>query len=148
MDINSPSRVFANEVGKFIPEGISLGIETNADSVYKTLRNLSDNLTSNINVSDLMDSMNIRTSDININNKNSNAGLIENVKELIETVKSNSTIDYEKMANGFKNAVNGINNTIVMDKTVVGKMTAKTVNEENKIANKQQSRFRGEVDFV
>lgn len=148
LKIQSPSRVFASEVGKFIPEGISLGIETNADSVYKTLRNLSDNLTSNINVSDLMDSMNIRTSDININNKNSNAGLIENVKELIETVKSNSTIDYEKMANGFKNAVNGINNTIVMDKTVVGKMTAKTVNEENKIANKQQSRFRGELDYV
>lgn len=148
LGIQSPSRVFANEVGKFIPSGISLGIESNAESVYKTLRNLSDNLVSNINVSGLMDSINIRTSDINVNSKNSNAGLVTEIKGLIEAVKSNSTIDYDKMARGFEKAVNKIDNTIVMDKTVVGKMTAKTVNEENKIANKQKSRFRGEVDYV
>lgn len=148
LGIQSPSRVFANEVGKFIPEGISLGIDTNAESVYKTLRNLSNNLASNINVSGLMDSINIRTSDINVNSKNSNVGLITEIKGLIEAVKSNSTIDYDKMARGFEKAVNKMDNTIVMDKTVVGKMTAKTVNEENKIANKQRSRFRGEVDYV
>lgn len=148
LGIQSPSRVFANEVGKFIPSGISLGIESNAESVYKTLRNLSNNLSSNINVRGLIDSINIRTSDINVNSKNSNAGLITEIKGLIEAVKSNSTIDYDKMVRGFEKAVNKMDNTIVMDKTVVGKMTAKTVNEENKIADKQRSRFRGEVDYV
>lgn len=148
LKINSPSKVFRDRIGKSIPEGMAIGIETNADSVYKTLRNLSNNLSSNINVSGLMDSINIRTSDINVNSKNSNAGLVTEIKGLIEAVKSNSTIDYDKMARGFEKAVNKIDNTIVMDKTVVGKMTAKTVNEENKIANKQKSRFRGEVDYV
>lgn len=148
LKINSPSKVFRDRIGKSIPEGMAIGIETNADSVYKTLRNLSNNLSSNINVSGLMDSINIRTSDINVNSKNSNAGLVTEIKGLIEVVKSNSTIDYDKMAKGFEKAVNKIDNTIVMDKTVVGKMTAKTVNEENKIANKQKSRFRGEVDYV
>ncbi len=43
LQIKSPSRVFANQVGKFIPLGIARGIENNADSVYNTLSALSDN---------------------------------------------------------------------------------------------------------
>jgi TP901 family phage tail tape measure protein len=43
LQIKSPSRVFANQVGKFIPLGIARGIENNADSVYSTLSTLSNN---------------------------------------------------------------------------------------------------------
>ena len=43
LQIKSPSRVFANQVGKFIPLGIAQGIESNADSVYSTLSTLSSN---------------------------------------------------------------------------------------------------------
>lgn len=43
LQIKSPSRVFANQVGKFIPLGIARGIESNADSVYSTLSTLSNN---------------------------------------------------------------------------------------------------------
>lgn len=43
LQIKSPSRVFANQVGKFIPLGIAQGIENNADSVYSTLSALSNN---------------------------------------------------------------------------------------------------------
>lgn len=43
LQIKSPSRVFANQVGKFIPLGIAQGIESNADSVYSTLSALSNN---------------------------------------------------------------------------------------------------------
>lgn len=43
LQIKSPSRVFANQVGKFIPLGIARGIENNADSVYSTLSTLSSN---------------------------------------------------------------------------------------------------------
>lgn len=43
LQIKSPSRVFANQVGKFIPLGIAQGIESNADSVYSTLSTLSNN---------------------------------------------------------------------------------------------------------
>lgn len=43
LQIKSPSRVFAEQVGKFIPLGIAQGIESNADSVYSTLSALSNN---------------------------------------------------------------------------------------------------------
>ena len=33
LKINSPSKVFSDEIGRFIPEGIAVGIEANADSV-------------------------------------------------------------------------------------------------------------------
>ena len=39
--IESPSKVFANEVGRYIPEGIALGIEKNADIVTDALKDLS-----------------------------------------------------------------------------------------------------------
>jgi len=40
LDINSPSRVMREEVGRWIPEGIALGIKDNAKSVYKELENM------------------------------------------------------------------------------------------------------------
>jgi len=39
--IESPSKVFANEVGRYIPEGIALGIEKNADVVTDAMKDLS-----------------------------------------------------------------------------------------------------------
>ena len=36
-EIGSPSRLFADEVGKWIPEGIAVGIEANADSVTNAM---------------------------------------------------------------------------------------------------------------
>ncbi|WP_096435915.1 tape measure protein [Alteribacter populi] len=42
--IHSPSRVMKDDVGKWIPEGIAIGIRDNAKSVYKELDNLSDNM--------------------------------------------------------------------------------------------------------
>lgn len=40
--ISSPSKVMANEVGKYIPEGIALGIEKNADAVTDAMAELKD----------------------------------------------------------------------------------------------------------
>lgn len=41
LKIKSPSRVFANEVGKYIPSGIALGIKNNAKSMIKSVQNIS-----------------------------------------------------------------------------------------------------------
>ena len=41
LDIKSPSKVFAKEVGKWIPEGIAVGITDNAKSALKAVKNLS-----------------------------------------------------------------------------------------------------------
>ena len=40
LGINSPSKVFADEVGKWIPEGIAVGIDKNAKSVLSSMRDL------------------------------------------------------------------------------------------------------------
>ena len=40
LGINSPSKVFADEVGKWIPEGIAVGITKNAKSALKAMKNL------------------------------------------------------------------------------------------------------------
>lgn len=43
LDINSPSKVFAKEVGKWIPEGIAVGITDNAKSVLGAMKDLTVN---------------------------------------------------------------------------------------------------------
>ena len=40
--IASPSKLMRDEIGKFIPQGIAVGIEANADSVYKAMDDLSN----------------------------------------------------------------------------------------------------------
>ena len=44
LDINSPSRVFANNVGKWIPEGIAKGIADNAGVANDAVRNVTTGL--------------------------------------------------------------------------------------------------------
>lgn len=40
--ISSPSKLMRDQIGKFIPEGVAVGIEANADSVYKAMDDLSN----------------------------------------------------------------------------------------------------------
>lgn len=40
LGINSPSKVFADEVGKWIPEGIAVGIDKNAKSVLQSVKDV------------------------------------------------------------------------------------------------------------
>jgi len=42
--INSPSKVMADEVGKWLPEGIAVGIDKNAKSVMSSMRSLTTNV--------------------------------------------------------------------------------------------------------
>lgn len=44
LGIGSPSKVFAKEVGQWIPAGIALGIDQNADTVHASLRKISADL--------------------------------------------------------------------------------------------------------
>ena len=38
--ISSPSKLMANEIGRYIPEGIALGIQENSDAVYDAMADL------------------------------------------------------------------------------------------------------------
>lgn len=54
--IASPSRLMKNTIGKFIPEGIAVGIDDEADTVYKSANNLGEQVLSgldNIQMPDL-----------------------------------------------------------------------------------------------
>ncbi|OTN76721.1 hypothetical protein A5886_001800 [Enterococcus sp. 8G7_MSG3316] len=44
LNINSPSKVMENEVGRWIPEGIAVGIEKYAGSAYQAIDNLSEGM--------------------------------------------------------------------------------------------------------
>ena len=44
MDIHSPSRVMRDDVGRFIPEGLALGIDKYADKAYEAMQSLSSGL--------------------------------------------------------------------------------------------------------
>ena len=58
--IGSPSKVFRDEVGRFIPQGVAVGVEADTDSALKAIDNMND---------DIMDEMNravaIETGSIN-----------------------------------------------------------------------------------
>lgn len=41
LKIKSPSKTFADEIGKFIPSGIAYGMKNNVDTLYKDVRDLS-----------------------------------------------------------------------------------------------------------
>lgn len=47
LDINSPSRVMRDQIGRFIPQGIAAGITEDADSIQKTLDNVAGSLAFN-----------------------------------------------------------------------------------------------------
>lgn len=42
LKIGSPSKLFANEIGQWIPKGIAVGITANTDSVYQAMKDLGD----------------------------------------------------------------------------------------------------------
>ena len=44
LKIKSPSGVFRDDVGRWIPEGVADGIDANADSVYKSIREMANNM--------------------------------------------------------------------------------------------------------
>lgn len=49
--IGSPSKVFADEIGHWLPPGIAVGIEANADSAMRAARDLADNVTGVVSMS-------------------------------------------------------------------------------------------------
>lgn len=72
--IESPSKVFRDEVGKWIPEGMAVGIDANADAVYDSMQELKANT---LDIGDVRGSFNYEYS-----SKSSDNGL-ERVLELL-----------------------------------------------------------------
>lgn len=151
LGIHSPSRVFANEVGKYIPEGITVGIEANAANTLKAIRDYANSLVEEIDTNKFLGEVNMATSGININtdNSNSNGNLVAALKQYTQAIIDNKEkIDYDRMGVVMGNAVAQQSNPIIMDKTIVGQKVASSVRRTNNYYDDQQSRFRGDKDYV
>lgn len=121
--INSPSRLMRDEIGKFLPEGIAVGIEANAKSVYNSLDHLAS--TSVAISSDKFRSIVSKSNNGSANKVNGN----------------DFSIDYNQMTNSFIKAIQYLD--INMDGKSVGRITAPYSNEEIKTINKRRSRLAG-----
>lgn len=100
LGIHSPSTLFRDQVGKFIPQGIAVGIEADTDEALKAIDNMNN---------DIMNEMNkavaFETGSINAN----------------ASVKSNNS-----MLNVIQATFN-IDGSVDMDSTKVGRLTAPSV---------------------
>ena len=150
LKIKSPSRVFANEVGKYIPEGVTLGIEANAGNTLKAIKNYASSLVDEIDTNKFLGQVNLATSGININTEGSNnANLIAAFKQYTQAIIDNKQdFDYGRMGTEMGKAVAQQNTPIIMDKTLVGQKVASTVKRTNDYYVDQQARFRGDKDYV
>ena len=115
LGIKSPSRKFRDEVGKWIPEGIAVGIDANADSVLNTMHNLGDNLVSSINIDDINKSVNIPTFGTNMNNSSNELALLYELKDALKNLTPdqvggtvNITLNIDKFNNQRSQDVRGL----------------------------------------
>ena len=95
LKIKSPSRVMRDEVGKFIPEGIAVGIDDNAKSVMKAMDDMNDEMLSKVK----------KAIDIETGNINAKA-------KLSSVVENNSVIQINASFTG----------DVEMDKSKVGRI--------------------------
>lgn len=151
LGIHSPSKVMAEEVGQWIPKGVTVGIEANAGNTLKAIRDYAQSLVQEIDTNKFLGEVNMATSGININtdNSNSNGNLVAALKQYTQAIIDNKEkIDYDRMGVVMGNAVAQQSNPIIMDKTIVGQKVASSVRRTNNYYDDQQSRFRGDKDYV
>lgn len=115
LGIKSPSRKFRDEVGKWIPEGIAVGINANADSVMQSMENLSNGLVTSISLDDINKSVNIPTFGTNMNNSSNGLALLYQLKEAIKGINENEgtgdiniTLNIDKFNNQRSQDVRGL----------------------------------------
>lgn len=93
-DIKSPSRVMKNMVGKYLPEGIAVGIDDNAKAVYQSIRDLANKA---VNLSsDLLGNMNVPKLDLGTNMSNNQASggqAVTQFTQIINAPKQPSRIE-------------------------------------------------------
>ena len=149
LGIHSPSRVFRDQVGKFIPSGIAVGIQANTDSAIDSVKKLANSLVASVDMNNLSKSMKLATSGIDIDTTNNydNNNMIGTMRQLINEVQSiKFEFDYKKMGEQMKEAVSCQNSVVYMDSDIVGKKVAKPVKEYNDFTMNRLSRFRGDKD--
>lgn len=93
LGIHSPSRVFRDQVGKFIPQGIAVGIKADTDSAIKAIDNMNKDIMREMNKAVALETGSI----------NANASLeINRQQPLVIARDSNKTINIDNTQNFYE----------------------------------------------
>nr|DAO21919.1 MAG TPA: tail tape measure protein [Caudoviricetes sp.] len=143
-NIHSPSKRMAEEVGKFLPTGLVVGVKMTTGQALKDIRKFSDQVMQAAQLGDFANSYQIDTGNLSTTNITNQAGTIAAINDLKRVVQQqNNNIDYNKLKDCFVEGAKNVDGTIVMDNTVVGKKVAEPVRSTNKLVLERLNRLEG-----
>ena len=142
--INSPSRRMAQEIGKFLPPGLVVGVKMTTDQALKDIKTFSDQVMQAAQLGDFTNSYQVDTGNISTTNISNQTGTIAAINDLKRVIQQqNNELDYNKLKDCFVEGAKTIDGTIVMDNTVVGKKVAEPVRSTNKLVLERLNRLEG-----
>lgn len=93
LGIHSPSKVFKEQVGKWIPKGLAVGIDANTDTALKSIDNMSDEMVDRMNKV-----VNIETGKMSFSGTGGSVNEILNANSVIKVENYNTLeLDGEKV---------------------------------------------------
>lgn len=93
LGIGSPSKVFAKEVGKWIPEGVAVGIEANTNSVDDAINEINDDI-----INKMRKAVNIEIGKTSLNGLNASVNDMLSANATFEGINNNNLyLDGEKV---------------------------------------------------
>lgn len=101
LGIHSPSKVFANEVGKWIPKGLAVGIDANADSALKSMKNLSAELVGTARNG-------LASSSARLNTSGSTGGVVNNFYQTNNSPKALSRLEIYRQSKNLLGYAGGV----------------------------------------
>lgn len=123
--IKSPSTVMRDEVGKWLPKGIAVGIETNMDAVQDAMEDLKNTTTGKLQ-SEWMTEITVGQSRISraetITENNDNVEIVQKTEELLRQI-------YSVVGEYMPQIVKNIDRPIVLDSGALVGGTAKKMNK-------------------
>lgn len=143
-NIHSPSKRMADEVGKFLPQGLVMGVKLTTDSALKSIREFSNKVIEAAQLGDISTAMSIDTGDVSTQTIVQNNSLVSAIDDLRKTIKQqNNDFDYNKLRDCFMEGANNIDSTVYMDKDIVGKKVATPVKTKNELVDNRLNRLEG-----
>lgn len=142
--IHSPSQVMRDEVGKYLPKGIDVGIKLGSKDTLKAVKDFSNQIIETAKLGDITQAMSINTGDVSTQNIVQSDNTVAAIDELRRTVQQQNTeFDYNKLKDCFVSGARNIDSTILMDKEVVGRKVAEPVKTHNDTTTMRLNRLEG-----
>ena len=119
LKIKSPSRVMRDEIGRYIPEGIAVGIDKNADTAIKSAEDLANSLVIGPDVESLRNTVNSTGYSNNMYSSNSGNQMQNTLNAILNALVNNPT------SNGVNINIEEFNNNTDTDvNTLMQRMAA------------------------